>query len=101
MKRNIFVVMIFVWQSFFAFSQNTPTCPLSLSDIEGVFGVGFRAENPSKIGDILSCRFTNGKFTIQISTQPANNMRIDDYHRQCPLKMLLGELSPMTLMELK
>lgn len=67
--------------SFQTSKQNANTSPLSLSDVEGIFGKGFKAEAPTKIGEIQSCRFSNKDYTIQLSIQPAYGMKLADYNK--------------------
>ncbi len=59
--------------------------PLALADIEKVFGKGFTAEKPTKLGEILSRRFSGKKFTIQASIQPSYGIKkVDEYLKLAP-----------------
>lgn len=62
-------------------TQKTEQCPLALADIESVFGKGFSAGETRKIGDILSCKFSNEDYSIQISINSGYGMKIDDYNK--------------------
>lgn len=58
MKKLLVIVTILIVCTTSLFAQKAE-CPLTVADIETVFGKGFKAEDPSKIGDILSCKFSN------------------------------------------
>ncbi len=55
--------------------------PLTVADIEKVFGKGFKATKPIKIGEIFSCEFVGKKYTIYVSIQPMYGMSLADYRR--------------------
>ncbi len=77
--KQLFVVMCILWHSIGAMAQKAPennlNCPLTLADVETIFGKGFTAESPRKIGEILSCRFKQKEYTIQIQIQPSFGMK--------------------------
>ncbi|MFN3428294.1 MAG: hypothetical protein ACK41G_12070 [Candidatus Thermochlorobacter sp.] len=54
--------------------------PLTVADIEKVFGKGFQATKPTKIGEIFSCRFEGKNYTIHVSIQPMHGMSLADFH---------------------
>lgn len=85
--------MITLLWSYNSIAQNNQ-CPLTLADIERVFGSGFQAEPASKFGEVTSCRFKTKDYTVQISIQPAYGMRIADYHRQMSPKTVTWKAIP-------
>ncbi len=81
MKTKAILVVMLV-SNLFLLAQNKQTAPISVSDVEKVFGAGFTAEAPSKIGDIESYRFNNKDYTIQIQLSPSYGMKsIAEYRK--------------------
>lgn len=74
--------------------QNGDRCHLSLADIERVFGKGFKEEESSQFGEMISCRFTNSRYTIHINLEPAYGMKIDDYHKMMSPKTVIWQTIP-------
>jgi hypothetical protein len=97
MKKTFFLAFVLLY-SFPAVAQNTQQksgqCPITLADVERVFGKGFKEEAPSKLGDILSCRFTNKDFSVHISINPAFGMKIDDYNKMMSPKTVTWKPVP-------
>jgi hypothetical protein len=81
MKHILLNFAFFLASTTLLFAQKTEQCPLTVADIENVFGKGFKAGEPSKIGDILSCSFSGKDYSIQIKINPAYGMKIDDYNK--------------------
>jgi hypothetical protein len=81
MKRILLNIALLFVSTTLLVAQKTEQFPLTVSDIESVFGKGFKAEEPSKIGDILSCSFSSRDYSVQILINPAFGMKIDDYNK--------------------
>ncbi|MBI5661755.1 MAG: hypothetical protein HZC46_06390 [Ignavibacterium album] len=63
-------------------SKDIPKSPLTVADIESVFGKGFKEEAPSKFGESTSYRFSNKDYTIQILVEPSYGMKtISEYNK--------------------
>ncbi len=77
LSANALTAQIF---NFKEYETNDPF-PLTVADIEKVFGKGFKATKPIKIGEIFSCRFEGKKYTIDVSIRPMYGMSLADYHR--------------------
>lgn len=91
-KAILFILLI---NSAFAFAQNKHAALISVSDIESVFGSGFTAEAPSKIGDIESYRFKNKEYTIQIQLSPSYGMKsISEYRKGSSPKTVTWKAIP-------
>lgn len=76
------ILLILLFKTIVLLAQNKPQAIMSVSDIESVFGAGFTAEAPSKIGDIESQRFKNKDFTVQVQVSPAYGMKsISEYRK--------------------
>lgn len=81
MKTKV-IFFILLFNPFVLLSQNKTQALLTVADIESVFGAGFTAEAPSKIGDIESQRFKNKDYTVQIQVSPAYGMKsISEYRK--------------------
>ena len=78
----------------FAQTPKVETCPLTLADIESVFGKGFKANDPAKVGDILSCTFAGKDYSIQISLNSSFGMKIDDYNKMMSPKTVTWKPVP-------
>jgi hypothetical protein len=91
-KAILFILLV---SSTFAFAQNKQAALISVSDIESVFGAGFTAEAPSKIGDIESYRFKNKEYTIQIQVSPSYGMKsISEYRKGSSPKTVIWKAIP-------
>jgi hypothetical protein len=94
MKRILLCSTFLLVSTASLFAQKAEQCPLTVADIESVFGKGFKAEETSKLGEILSCRFSNKDYTIQISIQPGYGMKIDDYNKMMSPKTVTWKPVP-------
>jgi ribulose bisphosphate carboxylase small subunit len=77
--KQFLVLACILWHCIGATAQkaaeNSLNCALTVADVESIFGKGFTAESPTKIGEIQSCRFKQKEYTIQIQIQPAFGMK--------------------------
>lgn len=81
MKTNLILFILLV-SNVLTFAQNKQAALITVSDIQSVFGVGFTAEAPSKIGDLESYRFNNKDYTIEIQMSPSYGMKsISEYRK--------------------
>lgn len=92
MKKTLLVAITLLW-SCNLLAQNTQ-CPLTVADIERVFGSGFQAEPVSKLGETTTCRFKNKDYTVHIDIQPSYGMSIADYHRMMSPKTVTWKAIP-------
>lgn len=79
MKKIFYFLLLIVSST--AFAQQADPCPLTVADIESVFGKGFTAGESNKFGDISSWKFSNQKYSIQINMNSAYGMKVDDYNK--------------------
>lgn len=62
MENFLFAVLVLFANSLIwgqSNSKDIPKSPLTVSDVESVFGKDFKEEAPSKFGDIISFRFAH------------------------------------------
>jgi hypothetical protein len=81
MKRILSSLTFLLVSTTLLFAQKTEQCPLTVTDIENVFGKGFKAQESSKIGDVLLCSFSSKDYSVQIKINSAYGMKIDDYNK--------------------
>lgn len=74
MKICLFAFLILLTSSLILGQNNSkdiPKSPITVADIENVFGKGFKEEAPSKFGDIISYRFAHKDYSVQVTIQPS------------------------------
>lgn len=63
-------------------SKDIPKSPITVADIESVFGKGFKEEAPSKFGESISYRFSNKNYSIVIKIEPSFGTKtISEYNK--------------------
>lgn len=63
-------------------SKDIPKSPITVADIESVFGKGFKEESPSKFGESISYRFSNKNYSIVIKIEPSFGIKtISEYNK--------------------
>lgn len=78
MKPLSFQIILWVLMAQLCHAQsNNP--PISIADVEQVFGKGFKADPVYKIGDVESYRFVGKDYTVQVSLSPSYGLKFDDY----------------------
>lgn len=56
--------------------------PITFSNIENIFGKGFKEETPSKFGDSVTYRYRHKDYTIQITVQPSYGAKsVNEYRK--------------------
>jgi hypothetical protein len=94
MKHILSNLIFLLVSTMLLFAQKSEPSPLTVADIENVFGKGFKAEETSKIGDILSYKFSTKEYSIQINVNSAYGMKIDDYNKMMSPKTVTWKSIP-------